>query len=104
MIIYLVEKYKGLAFCLRKLAVPEAEGEEGEGDAEELTDGEGAHPEEAAVGKAVGVESDSEEVGAEPGPGGDDVAEDGKRHESAFADEPAPAGVEGDGAHDEAFK
>ena len=71
---------------MRELAVPEAEGEEGEGDAEELAEGEGAHPEEAAVGKTVGVESDAEEVGAEPGPGGDDIAEDGERHESTFAD------------------
>ena len=65
-----------------------------------MAEGEGAHPEEAAVSKAVGVESDSEEIGAEPGPGGDDVAEDGECHDSAFLDDAAPAGVEGDGAHD----
>ena len=68
------------------MAAPEFEGEEGEGDAEELAEGEGTHPEESAVGKAVRMESDAEEVGAEPGPGGDDIAEDGERHESTFAD------------------
>ncbi len=71
---------------MRELAAPEAEGQESKGDAKELAEGEGAHPEEAAVGKAVGMEADSEEVGAEPGPGGDNVAEDGERHDPAFAD------------------
>ena len=66
-----------------------------------MAEGEGAHPKEAAVGEAVGMESDAEEVGAEPGPGGDDVAENGEGHDSAFADDAAPSGMEGNGAHDD---
>ena len=64
---------------------------------EHLADHEGAEPEEGGVGEAIGMETDTEHVGAEPGPTGDDVAEDGHDHHPALADHAAPAGVEDDG-------
>lgn len=56
--------------------------------------GECCQVKEASFGEAVGVEVDAEEVGAEPGEGGDDVAEDREDGEATGADEAAEDGAD----------
>ena len=53
-------------------------------------------PRKRFLHEAVGMQADAEHVHAEPGEAGDDVAEDRHDHQTALANESAPARVQND--------
>lgn len=76
---------------------PETGGESAEGHEDKLGGAESDQPGEGFVHKPVGVEADAEHVDAEPGEGGDDVAEDGHDHEPAAGYHFSPPDVKDQG-------
>lgn len=66
-------------------------------DEEELADDHTGESLEDGVVEAVAMETDTELIGTEPGPAGDDVTADGEEGEAAVGDHFVPAGVEEDG-------
>src|SRR5271156_4488023 len=66
-------------------------------DDRKLARDEGDEPPKCPLLEAVAVQTDAEQVHAEPAPARDDVAEDGQAHQAARFDQAAPARVEDDG-------
>ena len=64
----------------------------------ELADDESAKPRKCFLHEPVGMQADAEHVDAEPGEARDDVSEDRHDHQSALANESAPARVQNDRA------
>src|SRR5256885_143650 len=73
------------------------QGQKPEADDDELAGDEEHEPFESGVHEAVGMEADAKHVHAKPGETRDDVAEDGKIHNAALANDSAPARVKNDG-------
>src|SRR3954464_12679796 len=73
------------------LRLPELPRQEAQAHQHQLRSDEPRQPPERALHEAVRVQPDTQHVDAEPGEAGDDVAEDGHRHDALLADVAAPA-------------
>src|SRR5947207_11565501 len=68
--------------------------EEGGEDQRDVREDEEDQDHHRALHKTVGVQTDSQHVGPEVGPGGDDASEDGEVGDAPGTGESAPSGLE----------